>query len=78
MTGEPEREEPGAAKWRLRLRLRWLYHERRKKWVREEMERRWSNLSTSPPHTGDEWRTRLFGPEYSSDNAGDGRKAEVD
>ena len=67
-----ERVEPGSAKWRLRLRLRMLYHERRKRWVKNELQRRRSGLLASPTSTGDEWRPRPFGPGYSSDNAGDG------
>jgi len=73
-TAELAGEEPGTAKWRLKLRLRLLYHERRKEWIRKEMERRWSYFPANLPSTGDDWRSRLFGPEYSSDNAGDGPK----
>ena len=60
-------EEPGSAKWRLRQRLRTLYHERRKKWVKNELQRRESGFLARH-----EWKPRPFGPEYSSDNAGDG------
>ena len=50
--------------------------ERMKKWALKELQRRRDCYRASATSDGDKWRKNLFGPEYSSDNAGDGPKGK--
>ena len=71
-----EIEERGTANARRRLRqlLHLMYMRRRKCWVRERVSKIEALIVGGPRAGGDKWRASLFGPAYSSDNAGDGPK----
>jgi hypothetical protein len=73
---EAEERGPRSLRWKLRCKLMRLHMERRKKWAQKELQRRSDCSRTSSTSGGDKWRKKLVGPEYSSDNAGDGPKGK--
>ena len=68
---EIEERGTATARWRLRQLLLQMYTRRRKCWVRTLVDRIEALSKGGPSAGGDKWRASLFGPAYSSDNAGD-------